>query len=63
MKRSRNWAIVGAAIGVILGLMIGWAGVAAGGSAYPVPTFLVLGLLGGLGGYLYGRISDLKRAK
>jgi predicted lipid-binding transport protein (Tim44 family) len=53
-----KWSIIGAAIGCVLGLMIGGVGIAAMGGAKGVPAALILMLIGAFIGNRYGISKD-----
>lgn len=53
-----RWSLIGAVVGVFLGLLIGGVGVAAMGGAAGVPAALILALVGGIVGNRYGISKD-----
>ncbi|MGO7153197.1 hypothetical protein [Rhizobium leguminosarum] len=53
-----RWSLIGAVVGVFLGLLIGGVGVAAMGGAAGVPAALILALVGGILGNRYGISKD-----
>ncbi|MDX1216287.1 hypothetical protein GOL99_12155 [Sinorhizobium medicae] len=53
-----RWSLIGAAAGVVLGLLIGGVGIAAMGGAAGVPAAVILALVGGVIGNRYGISKD-----
>ncbi|MGO7589977.1 hypothetical protein [Rhizobium leguminosarum] len=53
-----RWSLIGAVVGVFLGLLIGGVGVAAMGGAAGLPAALILALVGGIVGNRYGISKD-----
>ncbi len=53
-----RWSLIGAAVGAILGLVIGGVGIAAMGGATGVPAAIILALVGGVIGNRYGISKD-----
>ncbi|THK37641.1 hypothetical protein EHS39_13470 [Ensifer sp. MPMI2T] len=53
-----KWSLIGAAVGAILGLIIGGIGVTAMGGAIGVPATVVLAVVGGVLGNRYGISKD-----
>lgn len=52
------WSIIGAAVGAVLGLLVGGVGIAAMGGAAGVPAAVILALVGGVLGNRYGISKD-----
>ncbi|NKJ77743.1 hypothetical protein [Rhizobium leguminosarum] len=53
-----RWSIIGAAVGVVIGLLVGGVGIAALGGATGVPAALILGVMGAFFGNRYGISRD-----
>jgi len=53
-----RWSVIGAAVGCILGLMIGGVGIAAMGGAKGVSAPLILAIIGAVIGNRYGISKD-----
>ncbi|MEF3134599.1 hypothetical protein OS035_24390 [Rhizobium sp. 268] len=53
-----RWSLIGAAVGAVLGLLVGGVGVAAMGGAAGVPAAVILALVGGVVGNRYGISKD-----
>ncbi|TBA24745.1 hypothetical protein [Rhizobium ruizarguesonis] len=53
-----RWSVIGAAVGAVLGLLVGGVGVAAMGGAAGVPAAVILALVGAVIGNRYGISKD-----
>ncbi|MBB4232657.1 hypothetical protein [Rhizobium mongolense] len=53
-----RWSLIGAAVGAVLGLLVGGVGIAAMGGAAGVPAAVILALVGGIVGNRYGISKD-----
>lgn len=53
-----RWSLIGAALGVVIGLSVGGVGIAAMGGAKGVPAALVLAVVGAVIGNRYGISKD-----
>jgi len=53
-----RWSLIGAAVGAMLGFLIGGVGIAAMGGAAGVPAALILAIAGGVLGNRYGISKD-----
>ncbi|MDE3795828.1 hypothetical protein CN155_10240 [Sinorhizobium meliloti] len=53
-----KWSLIGAAIGALLGLLIGGVGITAMGGAAGAPAAIILALIGGVLGNRYGVSKD-----
>jgi predicted lipid-binding transport protein (Tim44 family) len=58
--REVRWSIGGAAVGALAGIFLGGVGIAALGTAFGVPAFVILAIVGGMIGNRVGVEKDNK---